>query len=369
MLCLGTHSYNIVNFYTVEIELLNVMEEMNQQSMSSLDTNADMKIEELTMEDLTMEESEIEKDEFLNSKNIEKEFGNDLLNNALHYATIGYPVLPVHNLVEENGTLRCSCQQWRTCDKQGKHPRTEHGYKDATTDENRIIDSWEKYPEANIGLLTGIESGILVLDIDIKYAGEYSLEDLEEYYRFKLKDNFDPLPATLTTNTGSGGRHLYFKYPLDLGRIKGSVSQIGSGLDIRANGNYIIVPPSRHLSGNKYQWLGVNTPIEDAPNWLIYEIIIAEENEKMGASSSSSLTSPKLAKSEKIKEGGRDIYLFKQVSGLVNSFPKEEVLRRAHKINEEQFTEPLKDKEILRIVNWAWKKYGRADNNDMGIKE
>ncbi len=81
------------------------------------------------------------------------------------------------------------------------------------------------------------------------------------------------------------------------------------------------------------------------------------------------MTSPKLAKGEKIEEGGRDIYLFKQVSGLVNTFSKEEVLRRALKINDEQFSEPLKEKEILRIVDWTWEKHGRIRNNDAGMKK
>jgi len=122
---------------------------------------------------------------------------------------------------------------------------------------------------------------------------------------------------------------------LDFKNIKGSVSKIDSGLDTRANGNYIVAPPSRHLSGNNYQWFGVDIPIEDAPNWLMFEIIKVEEREKIPDESSSTLTSPKLAKSENIEEGGRDIYLFKQVSGLVNTFSKEEVLRSCLKTHYE----------------------------------
>ncbi len=89
--------------------------------MDTLDTNVDMIIE-----DLAMEEVDIEQDEFLNSKSVEKEFDNDLLNYALHYARSGYPVLPLQNLIEENGILRCSCREWKACDKQGKHPRTQN---------------------------------------------------------------------------------------------------------------------------------------------------------------------------------------------------------------------------------------------------
>ena len=96
--------------------------------------------------------------EFINSENFENEFNNKLLDSALYYARIGYAVFPLHNIVRETidgiETVRCSCSEWRVCKCQGKHPRTLNGFKDANTDENRIIDWWEKYPDANIGLLT-----------------------------------------------------------------------------------------------------------------------------------------------------------------------------------------------------------------------
>jgi hypothetical protein len=65
--------------------------------MDTLDTNVDM-----TIEDLAMEEADIEQDEFLNTKSVEKEFDNDLLNYALHYARSGYPVLPLQNLIKNH---------------------------------------------------------------------------------------------------------------------------------------------------------------------------------------------------------------------------------------------------------------------------
>jgi len=94
-----------------------------------------------------------------------------------------------------------------------------------------------------------------------------------------------------------------------------------------------------------------------------------DEREDISTERLSVSSTPELAKGEKIKEGGRDIYLFRQVSGLVNNFSKEEVLRRALIINDEKFTEPLKEKEILRIVDWAWKKYGRPKSDDLGLKQ
>ena len=214
-------------------------------------------------------------DIFLNSKSVKEETENELLNYALHYARCGHPVIPLHNLIEKNGILQCSCRDALDCSFAGKHPRTRYGSKDATTDEIEIYDWWTKHPQSNIGLLTGKATGFFVLDIDIrteKYPvchGEYTLESMNDYYRVAMK-NYDPLSATLTAFSGSGSRHLYFKYPLEL-TIKNSASEIGTGLDIKSDGGYIVAPPSNHKSGKKYKWFGVNIPICEAPRWLIYE--------------------------------------------------------------------------------------------------
>jgi putative DNA primase/helicase len=311
------------------------------------------------------------KDIFLNSKDVYKETDNELLNYALHYARSGFPVIALHNLEKKYGILQCSCKSGVDCSNAGKHPRTRYGSNDATTDENKIFDWWDKKPNSNIGLLAGKESGFFVLDIDVKldvpFNGEDTLEIMQEDYKILLGENYAPLPATLTAISGSGSRHLYFKYNLDL-PIKNSASAIGLGLDIKSDGNYIVAPPSNHKSGNKYQWFGVNTPIEDAPDWLMYEIQIAMRPNQKKSSSKHSPVSQKSSK-EIIPIGKRNNYIFGQISGLINSFPKEEVIRRAMEINDSLFDEPMKENEILRIIDWCWKKYGKSGSDDMGIKK
>ncbi len=296
---------------------------------------------------------------YLNSKIVENRSRNDLLNAALFYAKLGLPVLPLHSFTRKNGEARCSCRDWKDCDKTAKHPRTRFGHNEATTNVKTIKDWWIKHPDSNIGLLTGFQTGIFVLDIDLKYGGEESLEILQEDYKSLLKDKYNPLPATLTTFTGSGGRHLYFKFPPDLRDITGSTSEIGEGLDIRANGNYIIAPPSKHKSGRRYSWFGVNTPLEDAPDWLIYEIIKDKKSTVKTEKIISKQTS-KLFNGEKIAEGNRLKSLFRQVSGLVNSFPKEDILRRAFEKNDELFEVPLPEREVVRLVNDVCKRYGKS---------
>jgi hypothetical protein len=111
-------------------------------------------------------------------------------------------------LVYENNFARCSCQAREKCTRQGKHPRTWHGLSDASNDLETIMGWWNKWPNANVGLITGKKSGNFVVDIDLNKGGEYSLNDLQ--------DSYGELPSTLTAISGSGGRHLIFNYPSTL---------------------------------------------------------------------------------------------------------------------------------------------------------
>jgi putative DNA primase/helicase len=65
------------------------------------------------------------------------------------------------------------------CERAGKHPITQHGVNDATTDRNRIRNWWAESPDANIGIAAGSESGIIVLDIDPRNGGYKSLKRLK----------------------------------------------------------------------------------------------------------------------------------------------------------------------------------------------
>ena len=72
---------------------------------------------------------------------------NSLLAAALDYAQRGLPVLPCHSPTQ-NG---CSCQQ-PDCSSVGKHPRTAHGLKDASTDPELIKEWWRRWPTANVAV-------------------------------------------------------------------------------------------------------------------------------------------------------------------------------------------------------------------------
>jgi hypothetical protein len=159
-----------------------------------------------------------------------------LLRAALAYARRGIPVFP--------------------CEPGGKAPLTYSGFWDATTDARRIRAWWSRWPYANVGVPTGERSGLLILDIDLRDGGPESLATLER--------TGGPLPETAKARTGGGGMHLFFRYPAGE-RVGNSAGRLGPGLDVRGEGGYVIVPPSRTQSA--YEWLDRMPPAD--PTWLL----------------------------------------------------------------------------------------------------
>lgn len=159
-----------------------------------------------------------------------------LLDWALAYASRGFRVLPLHNMREG----RCTCGQ--DCGKNAaKHPRVKGGYKAATTDPEQIKAWWVKWSTANIGIATGRDSRLVVLDVD----GSQGLMMLRA-----LIAQHEPFPRTATVKTARGW-HIWFRYPESLSAIPCSA---GAGLDVRGDGGYCIAPPSVHATDHVYDW-------------------------------------------------------------------------------------------------------------------
>jgi Bifunctional DNA primase/polymerase, N-terminal/AAA domain/Primase C terminal 1 (PriCT-1) len=157
--------------------------------------------------------------------------------------------------------LTLAARGWPVFPCAGKRPRTAHGLHDAATDPV-TIERWFEQPGANVGVRTGAESGLLVLDVDGEPGGD-TLAALEREH--------GELPSTVECLTGGGGRHLYFSHPGQ--SVRNSAGKLGTGLDTRGDGGYVVCPPSVHESGQPYVW-GADLGPEDVelaepPTWLL----------------------------------------------------------------------------------------------------
>lgn len=165
-----------------------------------------------------------------------------ILKQAIYYANKGMAVFPLHTPIDG----KCSCGKVN-CKSPGKHPRTSDGSKSATKDREQITEWWTKWPEANIGIATGAISGIVVIDVDCDHkTGKFGEESLKAW-----ESKNSQLPNTWTSLTGGGGMHYIFSSQnADLRNRAGILDNV----DIRANGGYIVAPPSLHISGIRYIW-------------------------------------------------------------------------------------------------------------------
>lgn len=189
-----------------------------------------------------------------------------LLDTALVYAARGWCVLPVWWPAEPG---RCACPEGAQCSrKPGKHPITRHGKDDATSDPARIAEWWRSWPEANIGVRAGSASRLVVIDLDGP-ASEESYGRLLSDHGAPSSDPHLPDGATVRTPRPGGGWHLYLRVPAGT-QVACSVSKLAPGIDVRAEGGYVIAPPSRHISGGRYVWRDPIPPAglpELSPAW------------------------------------------------------------------------------------------------------
>ena len=178
---------------------------------------------------------------------------------AMHLVKEGYSPFPMHvaRKLDDGITYLCTCGQSGTVGTEseknickGKHPLV-------TFSEWKNTESfgarWESY---GIGIHTG-KSHCWVLDVD----GEAGFKELKE-----ITDKHGELPETRVVKTGSGGHHYYFAAFVD----KVCSGVLTENIHIKGNiGNaYVVAPPTRHYSGNRYEYIKRIPPV-DAPEWLL----------------------------------------------------------------------------------------------------
>lgn len=251
-----------------------------------------------------------------------------MLKEALDYASRGFYVIPLHN---PEG-VGCSCRQLH-CENIGKHPRTRHGLLDASIEEAQILEWWTMWPSANIGIVTGEKSGLVVLDVDKKHDGDKSIAALQAKY--------EKITERIIAKTGGGGWHLLFKHPGGrVGNIQ-NTDILGLGIDVRGDGGYIVAPPSRHAEGKRYEWaIEPNGILPEMPVWL--KLLLSRP--KLQVAPIDIISPP-------IPEGARN----KTLTSLAGSMQRramsaEAILAALKTENERRCNPPLSQEEVAMIA-------------------
>lgn len=130
-----------------------------------------------------------------------------LYSRAMQLAASGFSVFPV------GADKRPLLKSWKQ-------------YQEKAASDTQIKSWWERYPNANIGIITGKVSGITVIDVDTYKGGRAN-----------------QFPKTFTVQTGNGGVHLYYKYHQGL-TISANAYPNMPGIDIRSDGGYVVGPYS-----------------------------------------------------------------------------------------------------------------------------
>lgn len=183
-----------------------------------------------------------------------------MLGAALQYAREGWPVFPCHGveLVVDRDSLPsaedgempapkyvCRCRKGKRCDRPGKHPWTQHGFYDATTDPVQIKKWYPKF-RAGANLAGRMGDGLLAIDPDLyKPAAPESLAALEA--------QCGELPRDWCQKTHGEGRHILLSLPAGI-HVQ-SVEGWRNGIDTRCDGGYIMLAPSLHHSGERYEFI------------------------------------------------------------------------------------------------------------------
>ena len=140
---------------------------------------------------------------------------------ALEYLNAGLSVIPT-----------------RPGDKRPSVPWKEYQERRATESEVRAW--YSRRPGAGTAIVCGAVSRVLVVDGDPRNGDG-------------LAELIPRLPSTPTAETGGGGRHYYFAVSPGV-RIP-KIAALLPGVDLQAEGSYVVAPPTVHASGRCYRWL------------------------------------------------------------------------------------------------------------------
>ena len=245
----------------------------------------------------------------------------------------------------------------------GKKPISEHGLNDWFDDPDDARKLWAAHPDLNIGIVCGVPShGLVVLDVDEDDDnGKHGLDALNDW-----EDVRGELPSTAVAITGRGGLH--YLYRTDRTNIRPSTNA-ELAVDVRADGGYIVAPPSIHPNGTAYRWMDGCAPWERpiaTANGNVYDFL--DHVQRNGGAEDGAKATARFELPEHIKQGERNDVLFRFGCSLRHRGKSDEDIMNALKVaNIENCTAPLTVGEIKQIHRDVC-RYG-AGHDGMGTME
>lgn len=221
-----------------------------------------------------------------------------------------------------------------------KRPATRNGFHAASLEPARAHRWWGGKSRKGLAVATGGPSGgIVVIDLDVHEGRSNGVKELSEWEKGHGK-----LPVTVMAKTGGGGLHLYYR---GLDDIRCSTND-DMGVDIRATGGYVVAPPSRHESGDRYGW--ENDPI-------LFKIAEADDNVLAfikHAQRKQLADDAEGVQPESVTEGGRNSAMFRLACELRDAGLSETaVLAAVGTENEQRCSPPLPMRELETTVKSA----------------
>jgi hypothetical protein len=240
--------------------------------------------------------------------------------------------------------------------KQPYVPWTEFQERKATSDE--IREWWQKWPSANVGIVTGKISGIVVIDVDETLG----FDAIQEF----IPDNL----LIPTCKTPGGGQHLYFQAPE---KPLGNNSRIIPGCDFRGYGGFVVAPPSTKGKGCPYSWLDGLSLDDVKPPPLPSKYInyinafnrgIGEKNDFTKLRSDFERLQLTSTDFKKIPEGQRDETLFHIANSILNrTMQEQEVQELLQLIARHCCDPPFPFKEIPAKIKSVLNRIERRERN------
>ncbi len=211
------------------------------------------------------------------------------------------------------------------------------GFQRQAPTEEQARGWFEKWPDANVAILTGRASGIDIIDFDPGHE-PWPL-------------NGDELPVDCVISTPRGGWHYYILHTLG---VRCSTSKLARKVDVRGDGGYVLLPPSE-VNGKPYYWSygGPNDLADAAPPsaWLRAALLEASRNGGARGKKPAATRRPRPSAGEMIPEGRRNCTLTSMGGSMrYAGFGERAILAALGEHNQARCGPPLPDREVREIT-------------------